>query len=441
MKTPIRILLFLLLPAMNTTGLTAQEMMSLAGAVTAGLENNFGILISRNEALVAENNNTPGYAGFLPTLNLTANQNNTITNTHQETFAGSVKDISGAKNRTFNTGLQLGWTLFDGFSMFVNRNSLGVLERMGETEARLTVENTVTAIILGYYGLVQQEKLISVLEDAAALSRERKAIMEARFNLGAGSELMLLQSTVDLNADSINLLQAMASLERGRADFNLLLARDPETAFMLTDSIPAGEKLDYEELAGAASRQNTELRLARFRLELDMLNIKSLQSQRYPRLNFNAAYSYSQLNSQTGFLEYNRSLGPSFGLSLSYALFDGFNVNREIKNARIRMNSGELALQSIDLETRNDIYKQYADYLSNLKIVEIETVNREVAQRNVDAAYEKYRLGSLSDIELRETQKKYIDSQYQLLLSQFLVKKAEVELLRLSGGLEIFLAD
>ena len=39
------------------------------------------------------------------------------------------------------------------------------------------------------------------------------------------------------------------------------------------------------------------------------------------------------------------------------------------------------------------------------------------------------------DIELRETQKKFIDAQYQLLLSQFQAKKAEVELLRISGEL------
>lgn len=426
---------------LGSLSVPAQEMLPLSKAIETGLQNNFDIMISRNDAEIAGNNNTLGNAGFLPSVNLTGNQNNTITKTHQETATGSVKDISGATNRTLNAGVQLTWTLFDGFSMFVNRNSLGILERMGETEARLTVENAVTEIILGYYGMVQQQKLIQVLEDAAALSRERKAIMETKFSLGAGSELTLLQSAVDLNVDSINLLQAMTTLEQARADFNHLLARDPDVAFVLTDSITAGELLSYDQLLELAGSQNTALQLSRYRLDLNMNNIKDLQSQRYPRLNLNAAYSYSQLNSQTGFLEYNRSLGPSFGLSLSYPIFDGFNVNRSIKNARIEMNTGEILLKSVDLGVRNDIYKQYTGYLSNLKIVEIEMTNQDVARRNVEVAYEKYRLGSLNDIELRETQKKYIDAQYQLLLSQFLVKRAEVELLRLSGGLEIFLVD
>lgn len=65
----------------------------------------------------------------------------------------------------------------------------------------------------------------------------------------------------------------------------------------------------------------------------------------------------------------------------------------------------------------------------------MELINKEVAGRNVKVAFEKYRLGAINDIELRETQKKYIDAQYQLLLSQFQAKNAEIELLRISGEL------
>ncbi|MFO7615230.1 MAG: TolC family protein [Bacteroidales bacterium] len=421
--------------------LPAQELLTLSQAIATGLENNFDIIIRKNDALIAENDNAPGNAGFLPTLNLSAAQGTNISNTYQERATGSVIDIKGATNRTLNAGLQLNWTLFDGFSMFVNKNSLGVLERMSETEARLTIESTVSSIILAYYGIVQQQKLIRVLEDAVALSMDRKFIMESKLSLGSGSELMLLQSTVDLNADSVNLLREMANLERFRADFNRLLSLDPEIRFVPADSLIPGEMLSYKDLLERAKNQNTGLQLARYSLDLDNLYLKNLQSQRYPRLNLNASYGYNQLNSQTGFLEYNRSYGPSFGLSLSYALFDGFNVNRNIKNARIEISSGETMLRSADLGLHNEIYKLFVDYETNRNMVEIEEVNQGVAKRNVDVAYEKYRLGAFSDIELRETQKKYIDAQYQLLLSQYQVKRAEIELLRLSGGMERFLSD
>jgi len=434
-KRPINKYLLVLISVLVLANIRAQEVLTLQRAIEIGLQNNYSILISRNDAAIAVNDNTIGNAGFLPYVNLSATQNNVITNTHQETFTGSVKDVKGATNRNLNAGVQLTWTVFDGFSMFVNKDMLNILEEMGETDARIALENTVSQIILGYYGIIQQQRLVQVLRDAAALSLERKTIMEARISLGAGSGLMLLQSTVDLNVDSINLIRAMAAVKQSRAEFNRILALNPETDLTLADSIVLQEPMSYDSLLALARSQNTDLLIARNNVDLSELTLKNEQSARYPLLNLNAAYNYSQLNSQTGFLEYNRSLGPSFGLTLSYPLFDGLNVNRAIKNARIGLKSSEYQLRETDLGLHTDIFKLWIDYMTNLKVVQIELVNQDVARENVVVAYEKYQLGTINDIELRETQKKYIDAQYELLLSQFQAKKAEVELLRVSGQL------
>lgn len=434
-KTMIKKLIPLLVILFSGFHLAGQEILTLSDAVRIGLENNYSIIIQKNDAQIATNNNTIGNAGFLPAVTLNATQNNTITTTHQETFAGSVKDITGATNRSVNAGVQLSWTLFDGFSMFVGKNMLNILEEMGETGARIAIENTLSSIITSYYGIIQQQKLIQVLEDAAALSLERKKIMEAKIGLGAGSELMLLQSTVDLNADSINLIRETASMKQTMADLNRLLARNPEIRFALADSIMLSDALSFDSLLTKSKAQNSDLLIARNNITLNSLAIKDAQSQRYPKLNLNAGYNYNQLNSETGFLQYNRSLGPSFGLSLSYPLFDGFNVNRTIRNAKVELNTMETYLRDTDLGIHTELYKLYIDYTTNLRIVGIELLNQEVARENVEVAFEKYRLGSINDIELRETQKKYIDAQYQLLLSQFQAKKAEIELLRISGEL------
>ena len=425
----------LLLALCSIYQVTGQEILTLAEAIRIGLENNYSIMVTRNDALVASNNNTIGNAGFLPAVTLNATQNNTITNTHQETAAGNINDISGATNRNLNAGVQLSWTLFDGFSMFVGKNMLNILEEMGETQARITIENTLSAIILNYYGVIQQQKLIQVLEDAAALSLKRKNIMEAKINLGAGSELQLLQSTVDLNTDSINLIRETANMQQTMADLNQLLARNPETRFIATDSITLDDALSFDSLLARSKTQNSELLMAKSNADLNSLAVKDAQSQRYPKLNLNAAYNYNYLTAETGYLKNNRSLGPSFGLSLTYPLFDGFNIDRTIKNAKVELVTMETILKETDLGIHTDLYKLYIDYITNLRIVDIETLNKEVARENVDVAFEKYRLGSINDIELRETQKKFIDAQYQLLLSQFQAKKAEVELLRISGEL------
>ncbi|MEI7726393.1 MAG: TolC family protein [Bacteroidota bacterium] len=423
-------LIFLMLPSGHS-----QEVISLQKALEVGLKNNYSIILQQNDAQIARNNNTLGNAGFLPSLDLNASQNNVISTTHQEQFSGTVKDVANGKSNTLNLGAQLNWTLFDGLNMFVSRKMLGVLEDLGENGTRIVVEGTISDISLSYYSIIQLRKLVRVAQDAVDLSMQRKRIAAAKVSLGAGSQLMLLQSTVDLNADSTRLIRQLVLLANARADFNQLLCRDPSAPFVIQDSIQLSVPRPYDSLLNEALKQNSRLTAVRLNQNLARLGVRQAQSDRYPQLNFTAGYSYGTLNSQTGFLQYNQSYGPSYGLNLTYTLFNGFNVNRAVKNAKIMMNSGEIEVEDAGLVLRTSLYKIHHEFNANLEIVALQLANVAVARENVTIAFEKYKLGSINDIELREIQQKLIDAEYQLISSQFEAKKAEVELDRLSGTL------
>ncbi|MEI7896243.1 MAG: TolC family protein [bacterium] len=431
----IRIIILVVQAAILASSASSQEVISLQKALETGLKNNYSITLQQNDARIAGNNNTIGNAGFLPSLDLNASQNNTISTTHQEQFSGTVKDVANGKSNTLNVGAQLNWTLFDGLNMFVSKKMLGVLEDLGENGTRIVVEGTVSDISLTYYGIIQMKKLVRVARDAVDLSMQRKRIAAAKVSLGSGSQLMLLQSTVDLNADSTRLIRQLVILANTHADLNQLLARDPATPFEIHDSILLGLPRPYDTILAEASRQNSQLIAARLNQSLSSLGVRQAQSDRYPRLNLTAGYNYGTLSSQSGFLQYNRSYGPSYGLTLTYSLFNGFNVNRAVKNAKILMNSGEIEVQDAMLVLQTNLYKIHREFLANLEIVKMQLANVEVAGENVNIAFEKYKLGSINDIELREIQQKLIDAEYQLISSQVEAKKAEVELDRLSGEL------
>ncbi len=424
-----------ILPIFFSLNSSSQEIMTLSRSIEIGLQNNYSIILQKNQEQVARNDNTVGNAGMLPVVALSGTQNNTISTTHQEQFSGTVKDVSNAMNNTLNIGVQLNWTLFDGLRMFVNKKMLGVLEDLGENGTRIVIEGTVSDITMNYYGIIQLMKLVKVAQDAVDLSIQRKRIAEAKLSLGAGSQLMLLQSTVDLNADSTRLIQQMVQLTNTKADFNRLLAREVTSDFSINDTIRINPAIRYDTLLLLALRQNSQLIAARLNQDLSVLGVRQARADRYPTLDFNAAYSYSTLNSATGFLTYNRSYGPSFGFALSYTLFNGFNINRAIKDARIFMNSGEVGVQDAEQELRVSLYKLYNQYLSSLEIIKMQLTNVEVARENVNVAFEKYKLGSINDVELREIQQKLIDAEYQLIYSQFEAKKSEVGISRLSGEL------
>jgi outer membrane protein len=421
--------------AITGFNLLAQDTLNLFQAIKTGLENNYSIQIQKNQVEISGNNNTIGNAGFLPSIDVNASQNNVFNTGNQKYIDGREKELSNSMNNTLNAGINLDWTLFDGFSMFINKDKLELLEEMSDTELQLIVENNVAAIIINYFGIVQEQKLIGVLHDAVDLSMTRKKLAEAKITIGSGSKLMLLQSTVDLNADSTRLLQELTRLINLKADLNKLMCIEPETNFKISDTIFLDTPLNYSDLKEKLQNQNTSLTLARKEQTFSEMNLKDARSLRYPRLNLLGGYNYSQINSQSSVLEYNKSFGPSVGLTLSYNLFNGFNTSRQIKNAGIDMGTADFVFKETDLGLQTELFKLYNEYRSNLDIIKLESVNQEVAKENVDIALEKYKIGSINDIELREIQKKYVEAQYQLLLSEFEAKLAEIELLRISGEL------
>ena len=70
------------------SSVSAQKLLSLEESIQLGLQNHYSIQISKKRELQALNDNTPGNAGFLPTITGTLNKNYTISGLDQEFFGG-----------------------------------------------------------------------------------------------------------------------------------------------------------------------------------------------------------------------------------------------------------------------------------------------------------------------------------------------------------------
>jgi len=421
--------------AMITRPVQAQDTISLAEVIATGLEQNFSIRLARIDATIAENNNTLGKAGFLPTLTATGTKSWTVNNTKLEFFSGDVREGKNAHSDNFNPNATLTWTIFDGFNMWISKKRLNELENMGEIQARIAVEENVIRMVAAYYQIVQQEMLLDVIREALSLSLERKKLSEARIRYGADSKLDLLQALSDLDADSARLLQAENLVQQLKADLNVLMGRDPQTSFFVKKDIPVAESLLMEPLLEKSLENNAVLLAARSNTKLASLGTKQAMGNFFPRLSFYTAYNYNISHAQIGIMKQNKSYGYTYGLTASFPLFEGFNRNTDLKNARLLQQSAEISYQAQELALRSDVYKTYRDYSNALALIRMETRNLEMVRENVAIAAEKYRLGTLSAIDLRTVQQKQIDAESRLISAKVQAKQAEQELLRLSGEL------
>ncbi len=421
----------------------SQEIYDLSRCVVTGLEQNFSVKVARNQEEIAGNNYTRGNAGFLPSVNTTNRFGGNVTSTTQNMNNGSQNKSTGVYNTTGSAALNLNMTLFNGFNVQTTWQKLNELKQMGELNTQMSMENLVAQIVAEYYYYIQQLNYQNNMEYAVSLSRERVRIDEDRYLLGASSKLELLQSIVYLNADSSRLARQNEAILESEVRLKKLMALEnlAQNIRLKDTSIVFNPDLSYAELLESTLDLNTGLQIAKKNQVISELDHKIIASRAYPYLNLSSSYNYSYRGLGSGTisdygevqLNNQQTRGINYGLTLGMDIFDGYNRKREKANALIEVENRILRFQEIEQEIKADLLTVFYAYENNLRLVEMEEENLNVARENLEIALERYRLGALSGIELREVQKSLLDAEERLISIKYQTKLAEISLLQIAG--------
>jgi outer membrane protein len=435
MKLKIICLSLSLFPLSFLSEAYGQEVYGLKDCIRTGLEKNFSILIARNTETIASNNFTAGNAGYLPTLDITGNYNGTLNSTTSSLVTGGQTNDNDSYSTTSTAAATLGWTIFSGFSVQTTYRKLNELKQLGTLNTQLSIESLLGDIISGYYNYIQQVRLFSNLEYAVTLSKERLRIDEDRYLLGSNSKLQVLQSRVYLNADSSNLSKQGEVVRAAQISMNELMAiEDLGSQFVSEDtSINVIPDLLYEKLLDETLAGNTSLNIAAKNKKISEYDYKLIVSKSYPYLNFNTGYSFNQYNYSTGTYNKQNTNGMFYGLTLGLNIFDGWNKRRNISNSSIDVKNSELNYRDVEQGIKANLITLYNVYSNNLRLIRLEEQNLQTATENLYIALERYKLGSLSGIDLREVQKSLLDARDRLLSIQYQTKLAEISLKLVSG--------
>jgi len=413
----------------------AQDTLELSNAIQIGLENNFDIKISEGQKNIGFNNNTLGNAGFLPTLDLSAAQRYTIENTSQQFISGDQQNRDGAKSNNFSAGAVINWTIFDGTTMFYTKERLSEIEKQGVALNESVIQNVVAQIGQEFYTVALEQIRLELLAQNISLSEDRLEIAKNKYEFGKASKMEFLQAQVDLNNDKSNHMIQQERLAASKTALNELLGRDVTLDFHVVFDPELNTSLEYEELRAAMESRNPELQAANYALHASRLVEKELFGERIPEIGLNLGYNYAKSEAEAGFLLSRQSSGLNYGISASWNVFNGLNLNRRIQNAKIVAENSELNYKALQLSLERELYSIFINYQNNIQLRELEASNREVAQENNEIAIERYSVGNSSPLELREAQINLLEANLRFLNAAYAIKTGEIDLLLLSGQL------
>jgi outer membrane protein TolC len=416
-----------------------QEEVTLEQVIAMALDKNYDVRLAKNISEAAATDYNYSVGALLPQLNAVGST--VWNNNHQEfKFDDETRNVSGdAKSNNMSGSLQLVWTLFDGTKMFVTRERLSEIATIGELNVKNQMVNSIASVINNYYAIVGQKQKLKSIQEQMSINEERVKLAERKLQVGTGGKPELLQAKVDLNAQRTQLIAQETLILQAKELLNGQVGLQLPSAYDVADTIVINLDLKIDDIANNIENKNYGLQILQHGVYSGKLELNERRAERSPIINLNAAYNYSKTNNTQLINPFsalsNQSSGYNYGLSFTFPILNGFNINRQVQQAKITIDRRQLLYdlekQQIDIGIRN----AYVNYENAKKVLLLEEENILLAKENVVIALESFKRGVATFIELRTAQQSLEDGYNRLINSRYLAKVAETELLRLNGGL------
>ncbi len=417
--------------------LMAQAVLTKEKAIAKTLENNLGIKIVQNNARIAANNASVLNSGYLPRLTGIAGGSINRDNTEGQLANGDVRSADGAETRRYNASINLDYTLFDGLGRYYSYKRLQEEYDLSELQARETIETTLLQLFSVYYEVARQEENAHTLQQALQISKQREQRARYQFEYGQNTGLDVLNAEVDVNTDSINLLNAQQLLRNTKRDLNLLMNTGLEDQFQVDTLVTFLPEMVMQTYMDEVEQNNVTLLALEKDMKIADLAIRSAKGSLLPTIGLTGSYGWNESNNNSplAFLIQNTATGISGGINLTWNLFDGGTALNTIKNVRIGLENQELQQQQTKLQVKRDIANAWDAYENARYVLQVQEKNLQTNQNNFWRTNERFKLGQVTSIEFRQAQLNLLDAKLAQSQAKYTAKLAELQLLQVSGQL------
>ena len=414
-----------------------EPILSKEEAIALTLENNLGIRVSKNIRTIDENNADLLNSGYLPTISANAGGSFDRQNSEGQLANGEIRAADGAETRRYNASLNINYVLFDGMGRLWDYKSFQERSQQSELEVRQTIELTLLQLFSVYYEVARLEENTAFLSQALAISKNRLERAKYQFEFGQNTGLDVLNAEVDVNTDSVNLLNAEQLLRNTKRDLNLILNRDLSQTYMADTTVTFLPSLRIEEIISRAKENNVRMLLAEKDILISEYNLRSARSGYLPTIGLSGSYGWNESNNNSplAFVLQNTSTGINGAINLTWNLFDGGQTINSSRNAKINFENQQLLKKQTALEVERDIKNAWGNYQNARFVLEVQEKNLQTNLDNFNRSRERYELGQITSIVFRQAQLNLLNAVLAKSQAKYNAKIAELQLLQVGGEL------
>jgi len=397
----------------TTSAAATQSQYTLKECIDLALQRNVGVISADNRYKQSKYNLLDAWADVLPTVSTSARYSygRSFGKYYVPEYGIYVEDPG---TKSYSTGLSLSMTLFDGGSTWFSIRQSSLERTSSRNELRQTIMSTAYSVKQAYYGLVQAVLLKKVQEDALARSKKQLEVTTSKYELGSASLSEKLKAQVNVARDSVSLLQRDNDIKNAEFNLNLLLNRDVTMPMVPVDTLGQVDfTLSLDQCVETALADNPSLKKSAADYDAARVAVWNAKSSWVPRVSANLGWGWNSRTASDWFKYRYENGSYSFGINLSYSIFDGFRKKTNYSRARL---AEATQRESRDADRNNLIYQvkqSYLDIVTARLQYQAAQLAEQSAQEDMKLQSERYRLGASSILEL-------LDAQYSLTNAQYL---------------------
>jgi outer membrane protein len=418
----------------------SQQAWSLEDCIAYAMENNIQIKQTSLNTEYNENLLKQSRLGQLPNLNGSANYTYSWGRALDQT---TYQFTDNEQINSISTGLNTQVNLFNGLRTrnTIEQNRLNLMASYEDVEK---IRNDISLnIAAAYLNILFNKELLAVTESQLDVTNLQVTRTRKMVDAGKLAEGSFLEIQAQYAAEELNLVNAQNQLAISLLNLQQMLDLPIDTAFDiiipgLADPAEDPIVMNATDVYRVAEQEMPEIKSAELSVESSEKGLSIAKGGRYPQLymtgNFNTGYSDVRekvlgTDPLTGFpnsygkypffeqMRDNTSVG--LGIGLSVPIFNGWQVNTNIANSRIALESARLELQSRKLTLYASIHQAYADALAALKKFNATKQALVSMEESFKYTEKKFEVGLVNTVDYNTSKNQLTSTQSDLLQAKY----------------------
>lgn len=381
----------------------AEEILTLEKCIELALKNNQTIKIAEQKIFSAQWKIKETFAGYLPQVNVSG----TYLRKKKTEIEPSI--LQAMKSRSFSlafaeeiyTGrLSLEQPIYTWGKISQANRQAALAYQIAREEYLKTKNEIVAQVKETFYRLLLAKQMVLISQEAVEVTAGHLRVTETFYKEGKVSKYDVSRAKVQLTNAQTNLIKAKNALKLAKETLFYLLNTKPDEVDVQGEMKYLPREIDLDTALEEALSNRPETKQMKLQEEIGNSLIKLTKASNKPTVILSGNYDWQndQLSTKDWYDTWQALL------VLNVPLFDGFSTRAKVKQSEANLEqiklSRDLIIESVKLEVKQAVL----NFQQAKESIEAQKENVETAKDNLRIAQERYKLGLMSNIEVRDAE-------------------------------------